>query len=344
MKRKVFIGFSGGVDSAVSTYLLKRRYDVTAVMFRNLSNEQCYKPLEDNAKEVAEYIGVPFKIVDLSEEFQSLIINPFIASYKNGKTPNPCVLCNIQFKFDKFTKWCFENGADMIATGHYCKTKNGHLYKGKDKKKDQSYFLSGISNQILTKTIFPVGNLTKNRVREIAQRKDLPNQSKRDSQEVCFIDSSLEDYLNTKIKPQEGEIIDIDTEEIVGKHNGIHSLTLGQRKGIKIGGTKEPYFVARKDIDKNIIYVAKGKLNPSLWQNRFELENINIIHPKNRKTKDLLTAKVRYGSTEVPCKVNWQERSVELKDKVWTPSIGQQLVIYRRNECIGGGIIKNIGQ
>ena len=344
MKRKVFIGFSGGVDSAVSAYLLKKKYNVTAVMFRNLNNEQCYKPLEENAQKVADYIGIPFKVVDFSQEFEDLIINPFINSYREGMTPNPCVLCNIQFKFGKFAEWCFDNGADLIATGHYCKTKGGHLYKGKDQKKDQSYFLSGISSNILKKTIFPVGNLRKNKVRQIAQKEGFPNQGKKDSQEVCFIDTSLDKYLNRSIKQKEGNIIDIDTDETVGKHNGIHSLTLGQRKGIKIGGSKEPYFVAEKNIAKNIIYVAKGKLNPQLWKEAFQLEDINVIHTVNKNKLKGLTAKVRYGSTEIPCRIDWTKKSVELKDKVWTPSIGQQLVIYKNNECIGGGMIKNIGQ
>jgi len=344
MKRKVFVGFSGGVDSAVSAYLLKKKYNVTAVMFRNLSNEACYKPLEENAKKVAQYIGVPFKVVDLSKEFKDLIINPFITSYEEGLTPNPCVLCNIQFKFDRFSNWCFENGADLIATGHYCKTKNGYLFKGKDRNKDQSYFLSGISSTVLEKTVFPVGNISKEMVRRIAKRKGLPNQSRKDSQEVCFIDTTLEKYLNTNIEQKEGDIIDIDTNKIVGKHTGIHSLTLGQRKGIRIGGSKEPYFVAEKKIEKNIIYIAKGKLNPRLWKQNFELEDINIIHSKNIGIQNGLTAKVRYGSPEIPCSINWTEKSIELKKKVWTPSIGQQLVIYKSNECIGGGMIKNIRQ
>jgi tRNA-specific 2-thiouridylase len=344
MKRKVFVGFSGGVDSAVSAYLLKKKYDVTAVMFRNLTNPECYLPLEENAKKVAEYIGVPFKIIDLSQEFKDLIIDPFIDSYEKGFTPNPCVLCNIQFKFDRFAKWCFVSGADLIATGHYCRTKNGHLYKGRDVKKDQSYFLSGISNNILEKTLFPVGNLTKEKVKRIAKRKNLPNQSKRDSQEICFIDSSLENYLNKNIKPKNGEIIDIDTGEIVGKHHGIHSLTLGQRRGINIGGSKKPYFVAKKDIEENTIYVAKGKLNPYLWEKFFKLEDLNVIYPSNKGITSGLTAKVRYGSTEIPCTIDWSKKAVTLKEKVWTPSIGQQLVIYKSNECIGGGMIKNIGQ
>ncbi|MDD3474966.1 MAG: tRNA 2-thiouridine(34) synthase MnmA [Candidatus Dojkabacteria bacterium] len=344
MKRKVFVGFSGGVDSSVSAYLLKRKYDVTAVMFRNLSNPDCYTSLEENAKKVAEHIGIPFKVVDLSNEFQNLIIDPFINSYKNGATPNPCVLCNIQFKFDRFANWCFENGADFIATGHYCKTKNSHLYKGKDEKKDQSYFLSGISSQVLEKTIFPIGNFTKEKVRNIAKRKALPNQSQRDSQEVCFINTNLNDFLNTNIEQREGNVVDIGTNKVVGKHSGIHSLTLGQRKGIHIGGSNEPYFVAKKDIDKNIIYVAKGKLNPSLWKQKFELENINIINQKNNGIIKGLTAKVRYRATEIPCTIDWNTNNVELKEKVWTPSVGQQLVIYKGNECIGGGMIKNIGQ
>jgi tRNA-specific 2-thiouridylase len=344
MKRKVFIGFSGGVDSSVSAFLLKKKYDVTAVMFRNIADPQCSQPIEENAKNVAEYLDIPLKIVDFTEEFESLVIEPFINSYEKGKTPNPCVTCNIQFKFDKFANWCLENGADLIATGHYCQTKNGHLYKGKDQKKDQSYFLNGISSEILEKTLFPVGKYTKEKVRKIAEKEGLPNKSRRDSQEVCFIDNDLEKYLKEHLKPQRGEIVDIDSGEVMGEHRGIHSLTLGQRRGIRIGGSDKPYFVAKKDVDKNIIYIAKGKLNPALWKSLFKLKDFNTIHPENKGVNKSLSGMVRYRSQHIPCNIDWDTNLVEFKEKVWTPSIGQSIVIYKGKECIGGGEIEDIRQ
>jgi tRNA-specific 2-thiouridylase len=344
MKRKVFIGFSGGVDSSVSALLLKDKYDVTAVMFRNISNPECSQPIEQKAQKVARYLDIPFKVIDFTDEFKNLVINPFVKSYQEGKTPNPCVTCNIHFKFDKFANWCFENGADLIATGHYCQTKDGHLYKGVDKKKDQSYFLNGISYKTLKKTVFPVGNLTKKEVRKLAEENGLPNQSQRDSQEICFIDTSLENYLNNHIKPHKGEIIDIDTKEILGKHNGIHSLTLGQRRGIKIGGSDKPYFVAKKDVKKNIIYVAKGKYNPELWKDTFMLENFNVIHPDNKDIFQGLKGVVRYRSKGVSCTIDWNTKTIIFKEKVWTPSVGQSIVIYKKKECIGGGTIEKIRQ
>jgi tRNA-uridine 2-sulfurtransferase len=344
MKRKVFVGFSGGVDSSVSAHLLSKKYDVTAVMFKNIKNPECSQPVEKNAREVAKHLGIPFLLVDFANEFEHLVIEPFIESYKKGETPNPCVTCNIQFKFDRFAKWCFEKGADMIATGHYCKTKKGHLYRGKDEKKDQSYFLNGISSEILEKTIFPVGNMTKEKVREIASKKGLPNQSKRDSQEICFIDNTLGEYLEKEIRTQKGEIVDIDTNEIVGEHNGIHSLTLGQRRGIKIGGSDEAYYVAKKNIDSNIIFVAKGKYNPALWKDTFKLEDFNLIHESNRDVNKSLTAMVRYRSKGTECNYNWDTSVVKFKEKVWTPSVGQSLVIYKGKECIGGGKIEDIRQ
>ena len=259
MKKKVFVGFSGGVDSSISAFLLKERYDVTAVMFLNINQNPKEDKTIQRAEAVAKYLGIKLKLVDMSNEFKDMVINPFLESYKKGNTPNPCVNCNIHFKFGYFAQWCFKNGADYIATGHYCKTKNGKLYKGKDSKKDQSYFLHGISSEVLSKTIFPVGNMTKEKVRRIADHLGLPNSKQRDSQEVCFINTSLDQYLDTNIPNKHGDIKDIDTGEILGQHKGVHSLTLGQRKGIHIGGSQEPYFVAQKDISSNTDICSKRK-------------------------------------------------------------------------------------
>ncbi|MCD4756405.1 tRNA 2-thiouridine(34) synthase MnmA [bacterium] len=342
MKKKVFVGFSGGVDSAVSAFLLTKKYDVTAVMFRNTHNEQCNKVAEEEAKSIAKHIGIPLEIVDFQENFEKSVISPFIKSYKEGKTPNPCVNCNIKFKFGIFANWCFDNGADLIATGHYCKTKDGKLFRGRDRGKDQSYFLSGISEDILRRTIFPIGNMTKEMVRKQAQSLSLPNMSKKDSQEVCFIDTSLSEYLDEHIINKEGDIIDIDTKEVVGRHSGIHSLTLGQRRGILVGGSDLPYFVAKKDISTNTIFVAKGKYNPYLWKDTFILKDFSFINKENINITKGLTGVVRYRARGSRCSVDWDSKTIVFKGKVWTPSIGQSLVLYKRQECIGGGVIKEI--
>jgi tRNA-specific 2-thiouridylase len=351
MKKKVFLALSGGVDSSVSAYLLQEQdYDITAVFFRNTDPTskagQYFLQEEKKAKEVADFLKIPFLVIPFEKQFKELVINPFIDKYSKGLTPNPCINCNRDFKFGIFARECFARGADYIATGHYAKTKNGRLYKAKDLEKDQSYFLNQISSDILEKTLFPLGDIKKTKVRKIAEKLNLPSKEKKDSQKICFLKGeNIQEFLGKNIKTSTGDIVDIDTDEIVGQHEGIFNYTLGQRKGIEVGGLDDPYFVCGRDINKNILYVAKGRDNNALWRDTFLVKDFNFINKENIGLTKGLKAVIRYHSEEVPTEVIWEENKTGrffLKHDVWLPAEGQSLVIYKGKECIGGGEIVEI--
>lgn len=346
MKKKVFLALSGGVDSSVSAYLLKEEYDVTAVFFKNAYPDTTagkYAELEGkSAEEVAAFLNIPFVSIDLEDSFNSLVIQPFIDKYAKGLTPNPCINCNRDFKFGVFAEECFKRGADLIATGHYAKAKNGKLYKARDIDKDQTYFLNQLSSEVLEKTLFPLGNLTKKKVRKIAQEINVPSKEKKDSQKICFLKGeNVQEFLFRNISAKEGDIVDIDTGQTVGRHEGIFNYTLGQRKGIEIGGLNEPYFVCERDLDRNILYVAKGRDNDALWKDTFVVDNFHFINQSNIGIKKGLKAVTRYHSEEVPADVEWDNNKgiFFLHHEVWLPSEGQSLVLYKGRECIGGGEI-----
>ena len=350
MKKKVYIGFSGGVDSSVATYLLKEQgYNVTGIFMTNIAEDtypgQCQLEELKNAKKVAEYLNIPLEVVNLQKNFDGKVKERFMREYLSGNTPNPCIECNKLIKFGDLAEECFNRGADLIATGHYAKTRKGKLLKAKDKSKDQTYFLNKVSSEILTKTLFPLENLTKDKVRKIAKEIGLPNFKKKDSQKICFLKGiKIEELFENK----PGNIVDIDTEEIVGQHEGAYKYTIGQRGGIEIGGLDKPYFVAKKDIEKNILYVAKGRDNPALWKDEFIVEDFHFIHPDNILKMRRLKAVIRYHSEEITTSVSWVKENhiykgeFKLKKKQWAPSTGQSLVIYRGKECIGGGEISTI--
>ena len=319
MKKRVVIGLSGGVDSSVAAYLLKEQgYDVIGLFMKNwhddsvtISNECPWLEDSNDAMLVAEKLGIPFQTVDLSEEYKERIVDYMFREYQMGRTPNPDVLCNREIKFDVFMKIAIGLGADYVATGHYCRTstslsnRNGkeekiyHLLAGKDPNKDQSYFLCQLSQEQLSKTLFPIGELLKPQVRKIALEQGLVTAEKRDSQGLCFIGKvRLPDFLQQQLAPKDGPIVEIpsdfqeygieapsfDSEEErleflsskyiysksdgkeVGVHHGAHYFTKGQRKGLAVGGTKEPLFVIDTDVKENIIYTGQGKAHPGLYR------------------------------------------------------------------------------
>ena len=261
----VFVAMSGGVDSSVSAALLKEQgYNVVGVFMKNWSGDnfgiQTDCPWEQDQKDVekvCKLLGVPFITFNFEKEYRKQVVEYFFNEYKAGRTPNPDVMCNKEIKFGLFLEKALKKGTDLIATGHYARTEKDnkgkfHLLKGIDNKKDQSYFLYNLTQDQLSKTLFPIGNFQKSKVRKLAMKFKLPNAKKKDSQGICFIgDINVQQLLRAKLKRKKGDIIDIDSREKVGKHDGAHYFTIGQREGIGIGGTKEPYFVVGKDVEKN---------------------------------------------------------------------------------------------
>jgi tRNA-uridine 2-sulfurtransferase len=353
MGKKVFVGISGGVDSAVSAkLLLEKGYDVTGVFMKNWSSEDygiendC--PWEEDLKdtvEICKVLGIQHKTYNFEKEYRKYILENFFEEYRRGNTPNPDVLCNKYIKFDCFLKKALEEGADYIATGHYSKTKNGRLFKAKDTNKDQTYFLYRLSKKQLEKSVFPLGDLTKEEVRKLAKNFKLPVAEKKDSQGLCFIGKiNIREFLRKTLKEKKGEVIDLDQDKVVGEHNRIWSYTIGQRHGIEIGGTKEPYFVAKKDIHKNILYVVQGRDNPLLYKKNLTITDLHLINPEYKFTKENFTATIRYRSPDRPIKLSFKgnKTKVEFKEAQWAPALGQSVVIFDKNECLGGGFITEI--
>lgn len=295
-KEKVFVAMSGGVDSSVAAALLKKQgYEATGVFMR-LTDTANSKGAEKKAKKVAKILKIPFLIWDFRKEFKKRVIDYFLEEYKRGRTPNPCVVCNPEIKFGLFLEKAFSLGADNLATGHYVRfSKNGKLMTARDAKKDQSYFLWRLKPEQLKNVIFPVGNYTKTQVRNLAKKFKLPVLAVRESQEICFIQTDIRDFLRRHLKPKPGKIITADGK-IIGRHPGIFYFTIGQRHGLGISGDK-PYYVAEKDAKTDTLIVAEGEKNLALYRKEIDLttNNVNFIDPQlmtNNKRRVL--ARVRY--------------------------------------------------
>lgn len=404
--KRVVVGLSGGVDSSVAAYLLKKQgYEVIGLFMKNwhddsvtISDECPWLDDSNDAMLVAEKLGIPFQTVDLSEEYKERIVDYMFREYERGRTPNPDVLCNREIKFDVFLKIALSLGADFVATGHYCRKEiqasevagenagNGknaqpvyRLLAGKDPNKDQSYFLCQLSQEQLAKTLFPIGELQKSEVRKIAAEQGLVTAGKKDSQGLCFIGKvRLPDFLQQKLKPKEGVIVEVPSEssifektaptfhsereeleylaekhtysldsgKVLGKHNGAHYFTKGQRKGLAVGGTPAPLFVIDTDVENNIIYTGQGKNHPGLLRqglfiNQAELHWIRPDLELKPDEKMDVMARIRYRQPLQKARLHQTENGAYLIFETPQTAIteGQFAAWYLEDELVGSGVI-----
>ncbi len=393
--KRVVVGLSGGVDSSVAAYLLQQQgYEVIGLFMKNwhddsvtISNECPWLEDSNDALLVAEKLGIPFQTVDLSEEYKEKIVDYMFNEYEKGRTPNPDVLCNREIKFEVFMKIALSLGADYVATGHYCRKGeieiNGEkvfqLLAGADNNKDQSYFLCQLSQEQLAKSLFPIGELTKPEVREIALELDLVTAEKRDSQGLCFIGKvRLPEFLQQKLQPKEGLIIQIDatnsvynlekssnlsTEEalafdakkipytpemgkVVGKHQGAHYFTIGQRKGLNVGGTIDPLFIIATNVETNTIYTGLGSQHPGLFKKALRIEKSEVhwirkdLALANGETMEVM-ARIRYRQPLQKATLHQFENEmyVAFEEPQSAITEGQFVAWYLNEELVGSGVI-----
>jgi len=336
---KVFVGLSGGVDSAVSASLLKQQgHDVTGVFIRIVIEGYPCTAGEDrlDAMRVAAHLGIPFREIDLSVEYKQKVFDESIKEFARGRTPNPDALCNREIKFGLFFDWCMQNGAEQVATGHYAQVKNGELYMGIDTEKDQSYFLWAVPQAHLIKTIFPIGHLHKSQVRALAQKFGLPNAARKDSQGLCFLGPiSVQDMLHQELAPTVGDVLDA-SGAVIGSHHGALLYTLGQRHGFELHADAPntlPHYVVGKDVAKNTIAVATEKFPAQASQTLISLSNANWI---GTRTDGGYTARYRYRQKLIAAALTGT--NITLHEPHYVP-VGQSLVVYQGERCVGGGIV-----
>jgi len=350
-EKLVAVAMSGGVDSAVAAYLLLQKgYKVIGIYMRLNDN---YKLAEDAARLVCEKLGIKFYPLNIAEKFQKEIIDYYIDAYQDGQTPNPCVRCNKMIKFGELFKRAMDLGADYLATGHYIKNVEFRmsddevtykLLKGEDPNKDQSYFLYNLNQDLLKKIFFPLADYLKEDVKKLAEKLDLPN-LKTESQDVCFLPGEHNDFLKGRIRLEPGEIRDLN-EKKLGEHQGLPLYTIGQRRGIEIGGTG-PYYVVKLDYANNILYVVNDYNDTGLFRNELIAKNINWISGHEPVLPFVCEAVIRYRHKGVDCIIEKAELDAEGNNlyhvKFTQPqraiAIGQSAVFYRGNELLGGGVI-----
>jgi len=361
-KPRVVVGLSGGVDSAVSAHLLKQQgFEVVAIFMKNWEDddddEYCSSRQDFlDAASVADVLGIEIEHVNFAAEYRDRVFAEFLREYQAGRTPNPDVLCNAEIKFKAFLDHAMRLGAEKIATGHYARVREVdgrfELLKGLDETKDQSYFLHRLNQQQLSRTLFPVGELRKTEVRRIAHELGLPNAKKKDSTGICFIgERPFREFLNRYISKEPGPIKD-ERGRVIGEHQGLSFYTLGQRQGLGIGGIKArgaqrgggehaPWFVARKDLERNTLWVVQGHEHPWLLSLALDADEASWV-AGDAPVAGSYAAKTRYRQTDAPCalapRANGEFR-LDFPQPQWAVTPGQSAVLYDGEVCLGGGVI-----
>ncbi len=369
---RVYVGMSGGVDSSVTAALLvEQGYDVTGVYMKNWSQDlpglKC--PWADDladAKRVAVQLGIDFKVFDFEQQYRDKVVQYMIDEYKLGRTPNPDIMCNQEVKFKLFLDTALEDGADMIATGHYARVDHGepvratpqnrvfpigigdggndfeeqhahaHLLLAADEAKDQTYFLYRVTGEALQKTLFPLGDYAKAQVRDMARTRGLWTATKKESMGVCFVGQvGMRDFLAQYVQSQPGDIVDTTTNKAIGRHDGAIFYTLGQRHGLEVGGGL-PYYVVGKNMDKNEVYVSQNMNDGAMWKNELTLTGLHWIN-KPAANGEPLRARLRHRGKLLPASLSGA--TLQLVEPERAAAAGQSAVLYRGNECLGGGIV-----
>lgn len=346
---KVFVGMSGGVDSSVAAALLvEQGHDVTGVYMKNWSEDLpgMHCPWAEDvadAKRVAVGLGIDFQVIDFQKEYKQRVVEYMIAEYKAGRTPNPDVMCNQEVKFKLFLEACVEQGAEMIATGHYARVAHegsdqtsAQLLRAKDVNKDQTYFLYRVTGEALAKTLFPLGDYTKAEVRQMAKERGLWTADKKESMGICFVGQvGIREFLSQYVETEPGDIIDTRTGDVVGRHDGAIFYTLGQRHGLNVGGGL-PYYVVGKDMDKNEVYVSRSLDDEHLWRQDITLSDIHWI---NQPPADGSAVQARLRHRGALIDAIYSAGTLRLASPERAVAPGQSAVVYDGEVCLGGGII-----
>lgn len=348
-RKTVFVGMSGGVDSSVTALLLvEQGYRVVGIYMKNWSTDlpgmKCpwAEDLAD-AKRVAVKLGIDFEVWDFEKEYRERVVEYMISEFKKGNTPNPDVMCNEEIKFKLFYERAIERGADFIATGHYAQSVGGRLCRAVDENKDQTYFLYRISNESVTRTLFPIGGMLKSEVKALAAENGLHNAYKKESMGVCFVgEVGMKDFLKEYIDVAPGEIREVGSEKILGYHDGAVFYTIGQRHGLYISGVAGevndglPYYVVSKDLERNIVYVSKNLNHAAIWTRELRVKDVILREPVDGR--DLLV-RLRHRAELIP--VEFDGETLQFEHEIKRPAAGQSAVLYDSDGvCVGGGIVK----
>ena len=357
---KVVIGMSGGVDSSVAAYLLQKEgYEVIGLFMRNwdstINNDELGNPLYgkeaictqeqdyNDAKKVCEELNIPLHRVDFIKEYWDYVFTYFLDELKLGRTPNPDLMCNKYIKFDLFIEEAKKLGGEKFATGHYARIEGNRLLRGADLNKDQTYFLAQLSPNQLKDVIFPIGHLSKEEVRSIAKENNLSTALKKDSTGICFIgERHFQKFLENYLTPNPGNIIDVETKKVIGKHTGLMNYTIGQRKQVGLSGDEKRHFVCGKNVEDNTLYVTFGDDSDYLYSDECIIDQVNFISPT---TPTFATAKFRYRGDDHPVELEYLENdqiSVKYRGLAKAVTPGQACVLYLGEQCLGSGIIKTV--